>query len=63
MFCPNIVLVDELDHLVASKQNVVYNFSNWPALVCKLVVFTVANMIDLPERVMPGRVWDVWARP
>ena len=53
----SIVLMDELDQLVTTKQEVVYNFFNWPTLVgSKLVVIAVANTMDLPERVMTGRV-------
>jgi len=53
----SIVLMDELDQLVTNKQDVVYNFFNWPTLVgSKLVVIAVANTMDLPERVMTGRV-------
>ena len=49
--------MDELDQLMTSKQDVVYNFFNWPTLVgSKLVVLAVANTMDLPERVMTGRV-------
>ena len=49
--------MDELDQLVTPKQDVVYNFFNWPTLVgSKLVVIAVANTMDLPERVMTGRV-------
>jgi hypothetical protein len=49
--------MDELDQLVTAKQDVVYNFFNWPTLVgSKLVVLAVANTMDLPERVMNGRV-------
>lgn len=56
IFC-SIVLMDELDQLVTSKQEVVYNFFNWPTLLgSKLVVIAVANTMDLPERVMTGRV-------
>ncbi|KAF9454534.1 P-loop containing nucleoside triphosphate hydrolase protein [Macrolepiota fuliginosa MF-IS2] len=52
-----IVLMDELDQLVTNKQDVVYNFFNWPTLAgSKLVVIAVANTMDLPERVMTGRV-------
>ncbi|KAF8444819.1 P-loop containing nucleoside triphosphate hydrolase protein [Boletus edulis BED1] len=52
-----VVLMDELDQLVTTKQDVVYNFFNWPTLVgSKLVVLAVANTMDLPERVMSGRV-------
>jgi hypothetical protein len=49
--------MDELDQLVTNKQDVVYNFFNWPTLAgSKLVVIAVANTMDLPERVMTGRV-------
>lgn len=49
--------MDELDQLVTTKQDVVYNFFNWPTLVgSKLIVIAVANTMDLPERVMNGRV-------
>ncbi|KAJ7592617.1 P-loop containing nucleoside triphosphate hydrolase protein, partial [Mycena floridula] len=52
-----VVLMDELDQLVTTKQDVVYNFFNWPMLTgSKLVVIAVANTMDLPERVMNGRV-------
>ncbi|KAF8840727.1 P-loop containing nucleoside triphosphate hydrolase protein [Paxillus ammoniavirescens] len=52
-----VVLMDELDQLVTAKQDVVYNFFNWPTLAgSKLVVLAVANTMDLPERVMSGRV-------
>ncbi|KIY49297.1 P-loop containing nucleoside triphosphate hydrolase protein [Fistulina hepatica ATCC 64428] len=52
-----IVLMDELDQLVTTRQEVVYNFFNWPTLAgSKLVVLAVANTMDLPERVMTGRV-------
>ncbi|KAH8092620.1 P-loop containing nucleoside triphosphate hydrolase protein [Cristinia sonorae] len=52
-----VVLMDELDQLMTTKQDVVYNFFNWPTLVgSRLVVLAVANTMDLPERVMTGRV-------
>ncbi|GJE89741.1 P-loop containing nucleoside triphosphate hydrolase protein [Phanerochaete sordida] len=52
-----VVLMDELDQLMTAKQDVVYNFFNWPTLVgSKLIVLAVANTMDLPERVMTGRV-------
>ena len=53
----SVVLMDELDQLVTPKQDVVYNFFNWPTLIgSKLVVIAIANTMDLPERVMTGRV-------
>jgi origin recognition complex subunit 1 len=49
--------MDELDQLMTATQDVVYNFFNWPTLVgSKLIVLAVANTMDLPERVMTGRV-------
>jgi len=49
--------MDELDQLVTAKQDVVYNFFNWPNLPqSKLVVIAVSNTHDLPERVMSGKV-------
>ncbi|KAF8519581.1 P-loop containing nucleoside triphosphate hydrolase protein [Gautieria morchelliformis] len=52
-----VVLMDELDQLVTSKQDVIYNFFNWPSLSkSKLIVIAVANTHDLPERVMSGKV-------
>ncbi|KAF8206431.1 P-loop containing nucleoside triphosphate hydrolase protein [Mycena galopus ATCC 62051] len=52
-----VVLMDELDQLMTAKQDVVYNFFNWPTLAgSKLVVLAVANTMDLPERAMSGRV-------
>ena len=57
MLSDRVVLMDELDQLVTTKQDVVYNFFNWPTLVgSKLIVIAVANTMDLPERVMTGRV-------
>lgn len=49
--------MDELDQLVTDKQDVVYNFFNWPTLAhSKLIVLAVANTMDLPERAMTGKV-------
>ncbi|CCA66668.1 related to origin recognition protein Orc1p [Serendipita indica DSM 11827] len=52
-----IVLMDELDQLVTTKQDVVYNFFNWPNLSgSKLIVLAVANTHDLPERALSAKV-------
>jgi len=57
-YTTSVVLMDELDQLLTgNKQDVVYNFFNWPSLVgSTLIVIAVANTMDLPERVMEGRV-------
>ena len=42
---------------MTTKQDVVYNFFNWLTLVGSgLIMLAVANTMDLPERVMSGRV-------
>ena len=53
----SVVLVDELDQMLSKRQEVLYNFFNWPTLAnSNLVVIAVADTMDLPERVMTGRV-------
>jgi origin recognition complex subunit 1 len=53
----SVVLMDGLDQLMTAKQDAVYNFFNWPTLMgAKLVVLAVSNTMDLPERVISGRV-------
>lgn len=52
-----IVLMDELDQLVTTRQDVMYNMFNWPnGLDSRLVVVAVANTMDLPERVLHPKV-------
>ncbi|KIR34736.1 origin recognition complex subunit 1 [Cryptococcus deuterogattii MMRL2647] len=46
-----VVLMDELDQLLTSKQDVVYNFFNWPTMRdSQLFVIAVANRMDLPQQ-------------
>lgn len=55
-----VVLLDEIDYLVTSKQSVLYNFFEWPrrsaANGCgaRLVVVGISNTINLPERLKPA---------
>uniref|UniRef100_A0A336K050 Origin recognition complex subunit 1 n=1 Tax=Culicoides sonorensis TaxID=179676 RepID=A0A336K050_CULSO len=52
-----VLLVDELDILCNRRQDVVYNILNWPTLsTAKLVVVTIANTMDLPERLLMGKI-------
>ena len=54
---PLIVLMDELDQIATKKQNVMYNFFNWPTYnTSKLIVIAVANTMDLPERVLSNKI-------
>ncbi|XP_023727767.1 origin recognition complex subunit 1 isoform X2 [Cryptotermes secundus] len=52
-----LLLVDELDLLWTRRQDVVYNLLDWPTKTSScLVVLTIANTMDLPERLLMGRV-------
>ncbi|RCK60933.1 Origin recognition complex subunit 1 [Candida viswanathii] len=54
---PLIVLMDELDQIATKKQNVMYNFFNWPTYnTSKVIVIAVANTMDLPERVLSNKI-------
>ncbi|EIW67259.1 hypothetical protein TREMEDRAFT_33606 [Tremella mesenterica DSM 1558] len=45
-----VVLMDELDQLLTAKQDVVYNFFNWPTMRdSQMFVVAVANRMDLPQ--------------
>lgn len=52
-----VLLVDELDLLWTKKQDVLYNLFDWPThKEARLVILTIANTMDLPERIMMNRV-------
>ncbi|XP_040834610.1 origin recognition complex subunit 1 isoform X2 [Ochotona curzoniae] len=52
-----VLVVDELDLLWTHKQDVMYNLFDWPThKEARLVVLTIANTMDLPERIMMNRV-------
>lgn len=54
---PLVVLMDELDQLATRKQNVMYNFFNWPTYQhSHLIVIAVANTMDLPERLLSNKI-------
>ncbi|XP_018012664.1 origin recognition complex subunit 1 [Hyalella azteca] len=54
---PLLLLVDELDLLWTRKQDVLYRLFEWPSLPgTRLVLVTIANTMDLPERVLVARV-------
>lgn len=53
----SVVLVDELDQMLTKRQDVLYNFFNWPHVPhSRLVVLAVANTMDLPERELSGKI-------
>lgn len=52
-----ILLVDELDIICNRKQDVVYNLFDWTTRKGScLVAITIANTMDLPERVLKLKV-------
>ena len=54
---PSVVLVDELDQMITKKQDVIYNFFNWPHVAhSRLIVIAIANTMDLPERELSGKI-------
>jgi origin recognition complex subunit 1 len=54
---PCVVLMDELDQLVTKNQSVMYNFFNWPGQRhSRLLVLSVANTMDLPERTLSNKI-------
>lgn len=54
---PCVVLLDELDLLLKKKQSILYHFFEWPNWVnSRLIVITIANTMDLPERFLSNRI-------
>ncbi len=46
-----VVLIDELDALMTTKQTLMYNLFDWPCHAnSNLLVVSIANTMDLPER-------------
>jgi origin recognition complex subunit 1 len=49
-----ILILDELDYLVTSRQSVLYNLFEWSTRAnAALVVVGISNTMDLPERLLP----------
>ena len=54
---PCVVLLDELDLLLRKKQSILYHFFEWPNWInSQLIVITIANTMDLPERFLSNRI-------
>ena len=56
---PCIVLLDELDLLLKKqqRQSILYHFFEWPNWAnSQLIVITIANTMDLPERFLSNRI-------
>lgn len=51
---PVVLLIDEIDHLVTKNQAVLYRLFDWLSLPRPgLVLVTISNTMDLPERLLP----------
>ena len=49
-----ILIIDEVDCLINQKQNLLYNIFNWTTYSkSKLIVLSISNTIDLPNRLLP----------
>lgn len=54
---PCVVLLDELDLLLRKRQSLLYHFFEWPNWSnSQLIVITIANTMDLPERFLSNRI-------
>lgn len=54
---PCVVLLDELDLLLRKRQSLLYHFFEWPNWTnSQLIVITIANTMDLPERFLSNRI-------
>lgn len=54
---PTIVLLDELDTLLRKKHSILYHFFEWTGWKhAKLIIVTISNTMDLPERFLSNRI-------
>ena len=52
--CHILLIIDEIDILINSTQNLLYNIFNWTTYdYSKLIVISIANTLDLPNRLLP----------
>uniref|UniRef100_A0AC34R9L9 Origin recognition complex subunit 1 n=1 Tax=Panagrolaimus sp. JU765 TaxID=591449 RepID=A0AC34R9L9_9BILA len=52
-----LLVIDELDMIVTKRQDIVYDIFDWAATEgSKLAVISIANTLDLPERLLKQRV-------
>lgn len=50
-------MLDELDQMVTRKQEVMYNFFEWPNRpASKLIIVAIANTMDLPEKMLTNKI-------
>ncbi|KAI8377780.1 P-loop containing nucleoside triphosphate hydrolase protein [Radiomyces spectabilis] len=50
----NVVLLDEIDHLITKDQDVLYKIFEWASMASsRLVLIGIANALDLTDRLLP----------
>jgi origin recognition complex subunit 1 len=54
---PTVVLLDELDTLLRKRHSILYHFFEWTGWKhAQLVIVTISNTMDLPERYLSNRI-------
>ena len=49
-----LLIIDEIDILINNSQNLLYNIFNWTTYdYSKLIVISISNTLDLPNRLLP----------
>ena len=49
-----VLIIDEIDILINTTQNLLYNIFNWTTYeYSKLIVISISNTLDLPNRLLP----------
>ena len=49
-----VLIIDEIDILINNSQNLLYNIFNWTTYdYSKLIVISISNTLDLPNRLLP----------
>lgn len=54
---PTVVLLDELDTLLRKRHSILYHFFEWTGWKhAQLIIVTISNTMDLPERYLANRI-------
>ncbi|MEN2499037.1 MAG: Origin recognition complex, subunit 1, partial [Marteilia pararefringens] len=54
---PTLLIIDEVDYLYTKSQDIFYSIFDWTnSHNSKLIVVTLSNMFDLPERMMSNKI-------